>query len=113
MASSDELINENFYFIENVDLEAINSGYSVELKRPKYSSNPEDENAENQLHEFVRIVSKQPEENHDSSNDDQSVQNFCDSLVSDLKCIPDRKNLLRCKIEIMQVIDKFLNESNS
>lgn len=89
----------------------MNSGYSVELKRPKFSPSAEDECTENQLHEFVRIVSKQPEENHDLSNDDQYLQNFCDSLVSDLKCISNRKNLLKCKIEIMQVIDKYLNEA--
>lgn len=94
-------------------MDQIGSGYSMDLKRPKFLPNAEDDSIDNQLHEFVKIVSKQPEESHESSNDDQYLRNFCDSLVSDLKCISDRKNLLKCKIEIMQIIDKYSNEVNT
>ncbi len=38
---------------------------------------------------------------------DDALRNFCDSLYSDLRQVP-RENLLRCKIEIMELIEKYL-----
>lgn len=57
------------------------------------------------MNEAVDIFKQFVTERNTSTEEDNSLKNFCYSIYADLKNL-DRKKLIHCKIEIMQVIAK-------
>ena len=95
--------------IRRIKAESSDSDSDEDLKRPKQLPNLPKESLGVRVHRFDKINTKQSDENHEIPDEDLYVRNFCISLASDLRCINNQKNLLKCKIEIMEVIEKYLS----
>lgn len=81
-------------------------------RRRSRSTTPNDKGPSNKasfqakMDEAVDIFTKFVTERHTLTAEDNSLKNFCNSIYVDLKNL-DNKNLIHCKIEIMQVIAKY------
>ncbi|XP_036138237.1 transcription factor Adf-1-like [Monomorium pharaonis] len=77
------------------------------------STTPSDKGSSNKasfqakMDEAVDIFQKFVTERNTLTAEDNSLKNFCNSIYADLKNL-DNRQLIHCKIEIMQVIAKYL-----
>ncbi|XP_077275054.1 uncharacterized protein LOC143904331 [Temnothorax americanus] len=98
---------------ETVDRSSRESTQSPAVKRSRSrSTTPTDKGSSNKasiqvkMDEAVDIFKKFVTERNTLTAEDNSLKNFCNSIYADLKNL-DNKNLIHCKIEIMQVIAKY------
>lgn len=72
----------------------------------KSSQKRKSSDVEEQLGNAVDIFKSFVTHKNSVSTEDESLKYFCDSLYGDLKNL-DKKDVISCKIEIMQIISKY------